>query len=146
VQNLYPYDDLETVTHAAGRFIAAGVNGRLYSSADGNEWVRHETLAAATLRSLVFANGTLTVVGDNQTILESGYFPNAFLRVRPPFGSEGFQFSVSAEPGRPYLLQASSDLQHWTDLVSFSNLQELTVFLDGEAPFLRMRFYRVVAP
>jgi hypothetical protein len=53
---------------------------------------------------------------------------------------------VGAEPGRVYLLQASSDLIHWTDLLSFSNAQELTVFLDTEASLLPMRFYRALAP
>jgi hypothetical protein len=144
--SIVPPDVLETVSYAAGMFVAAAANGRLYSSTDGVEWVRHETVTTSAIRNLKFANGTLMAVGDNQTILQSGYFPTAFLRVRLPFTSEGFEFSVSAEPGRVYLLQASIDLVHWVDLLTFTNSQELTVFLDTEAPFLPMRFYRVVAP
>jgi hypothetical protein len=127
-------------------FVASATNGRVYSSTEGAEWVRHDTVASAPLRSLIFANGRFTAVGNYETILESGYSSSAFLRVRPPVTVEGFEFSVGAEPGRVYLLQASSDLIHWTDLLSFSNAQELTVFLDTEASLLPMRFYRALAP
>jgi len=141
-----PQENFEVVIHAQDMFITASDKGRLFSSIDGREWVRHETVSANALRHLTFANGTLMAVGDNQTIVESGYFTSAFLRVRPPVTAEGFEFSVSAEPGRIYVLQGSTDLVAWTDLLTFSNSQELTVFLDTQAPFRPMRFYRVVSP
>ena len=61
-------------------------------------------------------------------------------------GGQADHEAVDAEMGRDYRLQASDDLVNWEDVLEFNNTQETTLFLDGEAMFFPLRFYRVVLP
>lgn len=53
---------------------------------------------------------------------------------------------ITAPPGRRYLLQASTNLVHWTDITNYYGLSCTTVIADPTSPVLSIRFYRVLAP
>lgn len=143
---VWQYRDFEDVWFDEGRFILAGENGVLGTSPDGALWTPRLTRCRNDLRGVIYADGRLLAVGNNDTILQSGYFGPARLRVRLPFGPEGFEFSVEGESGRAHRLQASDDLKTWEDVFDFSNTQETTLFLDTDAALHPLRFYRVVSP
>lgn len=56
----------------------------------------------------------------------------------------GFQFTVTAEPGRSYLVQASSNLVDWDNLFSFTAAEAVSHLTDSAAASGALRFYRVV--
>jgi hypothetical protein len=141
---LWGYPDIEDVQFANGQFVVVGANGFLATSPDGLVWTRHATRCQNDLRSIHYAGGYLTAVGNNETILQSGFWGRPILRVRA-VGSEGFEFSVDGEAGGSYVLQTSDDLLNWEDVFIFNNRQETTLFLDADAMFLTQRFYRVVS-
>lgn len=137
--------DIEDVHFANGQFILAGANGFLATSPDGVLWTRHATRCQNDLRSIHYADGYLTAVGNNETILRSGFWGPPILRVRT-LGEDGFEFSVDGEEGRTYRLQASDNLRAWDDVFTFSNTEVRTLWVDPGVTFWPQRFFRVVAP
>ena len=88
-------------------------------------------------------------VGDRGAIVQSGSLASAQLAVRGRAGGAGVELAITGEIGRPYRLQAASDLAHpaWADLFTFTNTQDsTTIFLDSEAAQHPQRFYRVRSP
>jgi hypothetical protein len=139
------FPDIEDVQFANGQFILVGANGFLATSSDGVVWTHHATGCQNTLRSILCAGGYLTAAGNNETILQSGFWGRPILRVRA-LGEDGFEFSVDGEVGQTYRLQASDDLRDWDDVFLFSNTEVRTLWTDPEVPFWPQRFFRVVAP
>jgi len=101
--------------------------------------------------TLIFAGlrmprGRFLAVGNNEAILQSGFFGPPILRVRS-FTGNAFEFSVDAELGRNYRLQGSLNLRDWSDLDLFSNTEDETrLFMDSDADQLPRRFFRVISP
>ena len=61
--------------------------------------------------------------------------------------SDSVVLEMAAVPGRAYKLQASNDLNTWTEIGSATGSPSGRVtFLDSEAGALEQRFYRVVTP
>lgn len=54
------------------------------------------------------------------------------------------QFFLPSEPDRTYLIQASSDLQSWADLVQTNAVSSFLNLIDADAPLYPQRFYRSV--
>ena len=137
---------IEDVQFANGTFIAVGARGFVATSTDGVTWTHHHTSCQNDLRCSMYADGYVTAVGNNETLLQAEFFGPAILRVRPGRPGEGFEFSISGEAGASCRLQASDDLVHWEDVFTFSNTRSTTLFLDDEVEFSSRRFYRVVSP
>lgn len=84
--------------------------------------------------------------------------PAAFLTVarsiiQPPAAqtgaeiqSNGFVLDLALEVGRAFRVQASSDLQTWTDVTNFVSAVPAVQFVDVAAKPLSRRFYRIVSP
>ncbi|MBI5385264.1 MAG: immunoglobulin domain-containing protein [Verrucomicrobia bacterium] len=142
----FGYTDIEDVQFADDTFVAVGASGLIATSADAGIWTRHRTGCQNDLRCSVYAEGYLTAVGNNETILQSDFFGPPILRVRAVREGQGFEFSVDGEVGRAYRLQASDDLRHWEDVFHFTNTRVTTFFFEPEAEFLPWLFYRVVSP
>ena len=54
-----------------------------------------------------------------------------------------FEMTLHGEPGREYWIEASPDLQHWTQVLTNQVDAAGTMqFVDPEAPRLNERFYR----
>jgi len=138
--------NLRTVLFANGLFIAAGNNGTLLSSPDGITWTLRHTGFAENFRGICYAGSRFTSVGNNGGILQSASFAPAQLAVRTRPTSAGLELTILGEIGRPYRLQASTDLVTWIDLFSFSNSTDATLYLDPRALAFQKRFYRAVSP
>jgi hypothetical protein len=138
--------EVEDVSFACGRFVAVGGNGQVATSTDGELWTLHPTGCGNDLRMSVYADSHFWAVGNNETILGSGFAGPPILRVRSLEESGGFEFQISGERGCSYRLEASTDLVDWEDLMTFRSEQETTVFLDEAAWFFPQRFYRVTTP
>ena len=137
---------VEDVQFANGTFIAVGASGFAATSTDGVSWTQRHTSCQNDLRCSMYADGVVTAVGNNETVLQSEFFGPALLRVRPGRPGEGFEFSISGEAGSSCRLQTSDDLVHWEDVFTFSNTRTTTLFLDDEVEFNSRRFYRVASP
>ncbi|HWI60124.1 MAG TPA: hypothetical protein VNZ22_23060, partial [Bacillota bacterium] len=57
-----------------------------------------------------------------------------------------FQVAVSGVVGSNYILQASTDLVNWSDVVNFTCVETPTYVVDPSAKDLGQRFYRVAVP
>ena len=55
------------------------------------------------------------------------------------------QLTVTAEPNRPWRIEASTDLKTWRKLETVTNTQATFQFKDTAANDMVCRFYRVVA-
>ena len=60
--------------------------------------------------------------------------------------SHGFVLDLALEVGRAFRVQASSDLQTWTEVTNFVNTAQAVQVVDAAAKPLSRRFYRVVSP
>ncbi len=60
--------------------------------------------------------------------------------------SNGFVLDLALEAGRAFRVQASADLQTWSDVTNFVSSAEAVRFVDVAAKPLSQRFYRVVSP
>ena len=138
--------NVEDVQFANGTFVAVGANGFLATSTNGVLWTVRQTSCQSDLRSSIYADGHVTIVGNNETILQSGFMGPPLLRARGSLGSEGFELAVEGEVSRTYQVQGSDDMQTWEDLMLFTNEEEKTLFLDTDADWWGRRFYRVLAP
>src|SRR5439155_23766123 len=125
-------------------FLAVDDNGLLVSSPDGVIWPRHRPFVPhPDFRGVTYAEGRFLAVGNNEAILQSGFFGPPILRVRS-FTGNAFEFSVDAELGRNYRLQGSLNLRDWSDLDLFSNTEDETrLFMDSDADQLTRRLLRV---
>ncbi len=56
-----------------------------------------------------------------------------------------YQLQLAGEPGRTYLIQASSNLVHWVTLTNLTSTTSLAWFIDVDAKLYPRRFYRAVA-
>ncbi len=112
----------------------------------------------ATDATLVLTNVQSTDAGGYKVVVTNSFGattsivarltvePLARLTVRDRRDNEGFELVVTGAIGRSYRIQASTDLNTWIDLFSFSNSEEKTLFLDSNAASFPSRFYRVVSP
>ncbi len=145
VQPVRSYSDIEDVQFANGLFIAVG-SGDLFpvSSPDGIIWTKHRSGCETVLRSLTCAEGRVVAVGNNETILQSGFSGPPLLRLGRPVAPNGPRLRLEAELGSSWRLEASPDLREWTTIFSFTADEEIT---EHEDPDLQpCRFYRVVSP
>ena len=55
-------------------------------------------------------------------------------------------FRLSGVSGRPYILQASADLQHWTDLSTNVPASGTLTFTNPISPVIPHRFFRLKSP
>jgi len=59
---------------------------------------------------------------------------------------QGFTMNLLLEAGRSFRVQASSNLQTWTDVTNFTSTGMASQFLDAGAINQVRRFYRVISP
>jgi hypothetical protein len=140
-------DDLRSVTFGHGFFVTVGNNGVILVSADGFQWNSPASATLNNLRAVTPFNQGFIAIGNNGTILQSGSLELSEplrLAARNPPGNFGFPVTVSAETGRQYTLQASSDLKSWFDISTFNQDASSTQFNDKAAARLPRRFYRGV--
>jgi len=99
---------------------------------------------AGTLASVnynfVFANGTLNVTASDKTSVQ-----NISIASLQPQSNGGMKLTLSGNPGQTYVLEASTDLVHWTAIsTNVTDSNGLSTFVDSDAKNYPSRFYRGV--
>ena len=138
--------DIEDVTFAQGQFVAVGEEGYVATSANGITWTEQTSYCEQNLRAVAYQDNRFIAVGNNETILQSGFMGLPVLRVRSALTSVGVELSLGAAPGCTYHIEASTNMHDWVELMLLSNEQETTVFVDTNAGGWSRRFYRVLGP
>ncbi|MCC5807047.1 MAG: hypothetical protein JJU00_12030 [Opitutales bacterium] len=111
--------DLNTVSSGAGVFLAAGENGALYRSADGQSWNAVASGTSASLRGSAFVENMFVIVGENGVVLtsaEAGQSPESKTAQSISFAAlpdvsydtGSVSLSASAESGLPVRFGVSS--------------------------------------
>lgn len=146
-----------TSAYANGTFVglASGNSGGgtydestiIRKSTDGIVWTGVDFEISNTCPTLSFGADTFVAAGFRGIIFQSGFFGSLLRGAGHPTAA-GFQITIKGEVGRSYRLQGSTNLSgtNWSDVRSFSLLQESTNVLDGAATNIGQRFYRVVSP
>ena len=129
------------VTEGNGTFVAVGEDGIILSSYDGWNWTRrYSGFGSRNLRSVVYANGVFTAVGNNDSILQSG---NVLPRLTGLPRPNGFEVTVRGETNRVYQIETSPDLVAWQGEAKVTNVNFTSSWLDStDTNSPPVRFYR----
>ena len=66
-----PIPDINSVAFGAGRYVAVGDEGAIFSSSDGLTWSRKDSKTTRTLHSVIYENNLFVAVGNNDIIRTS---------------------------------------------------------------------------
>lgn len=117
------------------------------TSLDGITWSRLGVEGG--ISSVTFGHGIYVGLGGAGIILQS---TPVEAQAQPLLGgsltSNGFQISITSEPGYNYTLQSSPTLvsPDWTNVYIFTGTQVVTSFLDSTASNRSACFYRLTSP
>lgn len=142
----YDGGNLRSATHAEGTWIVVGNDGLILTSTNTVNWTRRASRLLENLHGVEFFQDAFVTIGNRGNVLQSGHTSGARLIVRSYHPTRGCDIAIESEPGLQHRLQASTHLRAWTNLFTFKNSQETTLFLDAEAVLHPWRFYRVVSP
>jgi hypothetical protein len=147
--------DLRTITFGGGLFVAAS-GGRstvpypdLFSSPDGEHWVRRNDGTSTGLTGVSFLNNTFMSFGPAGLILQSDPLGPIYLDASRNLVTSEFEILINGgEMGRKYRLQMCNDLgsRFWTDAASFTQTQYVTKIVLPMQPSSGPSFYRAMAP
>jgi len=136
---------LWSVSHGPEGFVAVGDGGRIRTSPDGVSWAGSPSGTTKTLFDVAAGNGSLVVVGRDGTILQSSGGSTPILLSSPVHLDHECHFQFTAETGRTYLLQSSTDLTNWITVAQVvATTSPMPVSL--EHPGSPMTAFRVVQP
>jgi len=127
------------------------VDASFVSQASFYDYAASDTKAS----SLSFGDdGSVALLGTFRVANDS--WPYALTRLvdyGPPtltslgyFGTSGFWFTLNLVEGQTARLQASTNLQHWDDLLALTGGPAPITVGDPAARFLPRRFYRLATP
>ena len=66
-----PIPDINSVAFGAGRYVAVGDEGAIFSSSDGLTWSRKDSKTTRNLHSVIYGNNLFVAVGDGNIIRTS---------------------------------------------------------------------------
>ncbi len=133
-------DELDWVATGNGTFLIVGYNGWIMTSSDAAHWSkRYSGFSSRNLRSVTYANGVFTAVGNNDTILQS---ESVLPRLTANLRSQGFEITLFGEANRAYIIQASTNLTSWSGVATLTNAQTVSTWLDTQSS--DTRFYRAL--
>ena len=66
-----PAPDIKSVAFGAGRYVAVGDKGAIFSSSDGVTWSKKDSGTTGTLRSVIYGKNQFVAVGDSGVIRTS---------------------------------------------------------------------------
>jgi hypothetical protein len=145
-----PYDPAASfngVGFASGVFGAMGDGGLILTSSDGILWTPRSSGSSSDLYAFAGNDSSFIAVGEAGAVLQTDD-TRPRLSGGVDVSSGGPALSVTGGLPHSYRLQASDRLPatNWLDLLTFSNTQSATTFVDTMATNLSRRFYRVVSP
>jgi hypothetical protein len=141
----YDGGNLRGLTYANGYWVVVGNDGIILTSTNTFDWSRRASRTLENLHGAAYFQNSFVTMGNRGNVLQSG---GLVARLIPGTydPNRGFAMVIRSGPDLQHRLQASPDLIHWTDLLTFKPSQDTTNFLDAEALLHRCRFYRLVSP
>lgn len=152
---------LRRVDYQAGHFIAVGDSGRIYYSANAEDWTQVDTGTRSCLSGLCYSGRTFvttSIASPGQTTLPGG----AILQSTPILGFdrpprklslydsallEGlWELELMTERGRTYRLEFTEDFAQWNILGEFDGVGWRVPVTDLTRPESVQRFYRIGLP
>ena len=155
---------------------AIASDGTIYAVTDDTLWAlnsengavlwSYQTEVQIALAPTVASDGTVYIFNDSKLIALEGTAPPANApwpqdrhdaqrtsratqasTSAPSKNVDGkFSLTLNLEPGRVYKVEASEDLQTWTEINSFTSSSAAQTFLDETSAGKPQRFYRLVLP
>lgn len=132
----------------AGLLVATGDNGTITTSPDGVAWSLREDIPPINIHGAAFGNGTFVLVGQQGSILQSGFVSPVEMK-SPTLNTDGsFSVTIAAERGRVLKLRGTLELADpaWIDLVTMTNEGSILMLTDPAPPKNQNRFYQVTEP
>lgn len=128
-------------------FVAAANAGKLMTSPTGTNWtLRAQGMTTRDLNAVAYGNGTLVVVGDAGTILQSGSFgpaPDIISLSQVAKVGNQVSFKFPGTVGQIYQVQGTTNFVNWTALSNITcTASPMNCSLGGQTAL--RRFYRVV--
>lgn len=143
----YPFNgyNVRGAAWAAGQWVVVGNYGYIHTSSNLVNWTTRVSRTRENLHGVRWFNGTFVTIGNRGTVLQSGRPLGPELRPRGFTPGGEFELGLDGEFGVAHRVQHSADLDHWTDLVTVTNIAT-TVPVRDPAPPPSRRFYRALAP
>jgi hypothetical protein len=118
------------------------------ASADGLNWSAPASGFSDALRGIVWNGNRFVAVGDYGAVYQSGGFNTTVPTISKVARADGaLAFHFSAEPGRVYRVQSSTDLLEWSDASEDLNAGAGSLaFADNPMTAATRKFYRVMLP
>jgi hypothetical protein len=139
------YPGLAGVAYVNGAFIAVGGGGYIFTSPDGLNWTQDVSGTVNNLAAVVPGANQILVLGANGTIL-GNTLPPPVTESNLAASGQGASFTVNGVPGQTVIVEASTDLIHWTVLEVITIPSGGSVnFQDLSAPSTD-KYYRVIYP
>ncbi len=140
---------LKGIKYEAGVFVAVGEMGTILFSADGIRWTFSSTGVDSTFSAICHSGRTFLLGGQDGAILQSapiiGF--NCAPRRRAeqvPSGLRGkWQVDFTAEYGRTYQVEATTDFKRWTLVHRLMGSNDVEGVVDLSNPDQLERFYRL---
>jgi uncharacterized protein (TIGR03790 family) len=117
-----------------------GTPGTVFASSDLNHWQPIHTNFAGGVAEFADADAALYAKRFYRLAVPAQSLPPQLTQLGKNAGGE-FRVRVASPPDRPYLLQISSDLWNWSDVLT-NELGGDLLFTDGQSPTQPNRFYR----
>jgi len=131
-------DALYAVTFNGDVFVAVGSGATILTSPDGVAWTKRASGSSSAITHFAVAPGNLNLVAVGNDIIQ------AVRRELTGRKTSGFEVTyISGDVGRPFHIEASTNLNTWIDLVAFPNSLGTNRFNDTGASALPRRFYRI---
>ncbi len=137
--------NLRAATWAQGLWIVVGNDGTIVTSPDTTHWTRRASRTFENQHQVALLDGKLVVIGNRGGILQSGRFVT---ELKPPefTAGSGFRLPFRGVANQMYQVQVSTNLLHWSQLLTLTNLSEHGEFLDPNPLQVPQQFYRLVEP
>lgn len=119
------------------------VTGATTNSAVGSYPIVASTGTLASINyNFVFINGTLKVTASDKIPVQ-----NISIALLQPQPEEGVELKLSGNAVQTYVIEASTDLVHWTAIgTNMTDASGIFTFVDSDSKNYSSRFYRGVAP
>ena len=132
------------------KLVRSGSTFSAYESANGVSWslVGTDTISMGTAVYAGLAVTSHTTNTVNNSSFESVQVGGATTGQPPRWtsvqfdGQTGVHLMIEGEPGGNYIVEASNDLAHWTNIATLHNVNGSLPFTDPAATNLPQRYYR----
>src|SRR4029078_7917099 len=136
-------DNLRNITYANGIWAIVGNDGIIITSSDLTHWRRRYCPTFVNLHGVRYLpNGTFAAIGNGGTVVQSDSFAHLLQGAQR---QNGYLLTLYPGLGETVQIQKSANLINWTNLTTFTNPPNQSLFID-HATSDRVGVYRAVSP